>query len=38
MTPLVGPYLPSLAFALMYVAFWWWVVHWMDRRGWYIRI
>ena len=38
MTPLLGPYLPSLAFALAYVALWWGVVRWMDQRGWHIRI
>ncbi len=38
MTPLFGPYLPSLAFALGYVAFWWLVVRWMDKRGWHLRI
>jgi predicted acyltransferase len=38
MTPRFGPYLPSLAFALAFVGFWWVVVRWMDRRGWRIRI
>ena len=38
MTPLFGPYLPSLAFALGYVAFWWLVVRWMDKRDWHLRI
>ena len=38
MTPRFGPYLPSLAFALAFVAFWWVVVRWMDRRGWYLKI
>ena len=38
MTPRFGPYLPSLAFALAFVGFWWLVVRGMDRRGWYIRI
>ena len=38
MTPLVGPYLPSLAMALCYVALWWFVVRWMDRRGWHVRV
>jgi predicted acyltransferase len=38
MTPRFGPYLPSLAFALAFVGFWWCVVRWMDRRGWYVRI
>ena len=34
MTPCFGPYLPSLAFALAFTAFWWIVAWWMDRRGW----
>lgn len=38
MTPLAGPYLPSLAFALAFVALWWGVVHWMDRRGWHLKV
>jgi predicted acyltransferase len=38
MTPRFGPYLPSLAFAVAFVVFWWLVVRWMDRRGWYVRI
>ncbi len=38
MTPRFGPYAPSLAFALAFVAFWWIVVRWMDRRGWRISI
>jgi predicted acyltransferase len=38
MTPLFGPYLPSLAIALCYVAFWWLVVRWMDRRGWHVKV
>ena len=38
MTPLTGPYVPSLAFALTFVALWWLVVWWMDRRGWHIRL
>ena len=38
MTPRFGPYLPSLAFALAFVAFWWLVVRWMDRRGWHLKI
>ncbi len=38
MTPRFGPYLPSLAFALAFTGFWWLVVRWMDRRGWYLRI
>ncbi len=38
MTPRFGPYLPSLAFALAFVAFWWMVVRWMDRRGWHVKV
>ena len=38
MEPRFGPYLPSLAFALAFVGFWWQVVRWMDRRGWHVRI
>lgn len=38
MTPRLGPYLPSLAFALAFVACWWALVLWMDRRGWYLKI
>ncbi len=38
MTPLWGPYLPSLAFALAFVALWWAVVYVMDRRGLRVRI
>lgn len=38
MTPRFGPYLPSLAFALAFVAHWWGITWWMDRRGWRPRI
>ncbi|MCL1635786.1 DUF5009 domain-containing protein [Luteimonas sp. SX5] len=38
MTPRFGPYAPSLAFALAFVAFWWGVARWMDKRGWHIKI
>ena len=38
MMPRFGPYLPSLAFALAFVALWWGIVRWMDRRGWHLRI
>jgi len=38
MTPRFGPYLPSLVFALAFVAFWWAIVHWMDRRGWIVKV
>ena len=38
MAPRFGPFLPSLAFALAFVGFWWLVVRWMDRRGWHVKI
>src|SRR5690606_23911783 len=38
MTPRFGPTLPSLAFALAFVALWWGIVRWMDRRGWHPKI
>lgn len=38
MTPRFGPYVPSLAFAVVFVAVWWLVVWWMDRRGWRVTI
>ena len=38
MTPGFGPYMPSLAFALCFVALWWGVVRWMDGRGWRLRV
>ncbi|TWT22706.1 DUF5009 domain-containing protein [Luteimonas marina] len=38
MTPLFGPYVPSLAFAISFVALWWGIVWWMDRRGWHLKI
>jgi predicted acyltransferase len=38
MTPLFGPTLPSLAFALAFVTFWWVVVRVMDRRRLYLKI
>lgn len=38
MTPLFGPTLPSLAFAIAFVALWWAVVYAMDRRGWRISL
>ncbi|WP_219339734.1 acyltransferase family protein [Luteimonas salinisoli] len=31
----VGPYLPSLAFAVAFVGLWWAIVYAMDRRGWH---
>lgn len=38
MTPRVGPYLPSLAFALAFTALWWCVVKAMDRRGIHLKL
>jgi len=38
MTPLTGPYWPSLAFALVVVAFWWIVAWVLDKRGVRIKI
>ena len=38
MTPMFGPCVPSLAFALSYVVLWWGIVRWMDRRGWRVRV
>jgi predicted acyltransferase len=38
MTPRFGPYLPSLAFALVFTACWWAVAWGMQRRGWRITI
>ena len=38
MTPRFGPYLPSLAFAVAFVALWWLIVRAMDRRGWHWKV
>jgi len=38
MTPIAGPYVPSLAFAVAFVWVWWLIVWWMDRRGWHIKL
>lgn len=38
MTPRFGPTLPSLAFALSFVALWWGVVRLMDARGWHLKV
>ncbi|MDH5830975.1 heparan-alpha-glucosaminide N-acetyltransferase domain-containing protein [Luteimonas sp. M1R5S18] len=38
MAPHVGPRLPSLLFALAFVALWWAIVRVMDRRGWHLKI
>ena len=37
-TPLAGPYVASLAYALAFVAVWWAIVWWMDRRGIYAKL
>ena len=38
MTPLFGPHVPSLVFALVFVTLWWVVAWWMDRRRIYIKV
>lgn len=38
MTPRYGPYLPSLAYALAFVALWWAVVRMLDARRIHIKI
>ena len=38
MTPYTGPWLPSLAFALAFVALWWGIVRAMAGRGWILKI
>ena len=38
MTPRFGPYLPSLAFAMAFVALWWLIVRGMDRMGWHPKV
>lgn len=38
MTPIVGPYLPSLTFAVAFVCVWWLVVWWMDRQGLHVKL
>jgi predicted acyltransferase len=38
MTPRLGPQVPSLAFALTFVAVWWVVVRELDRRRWYLKV
>lgn len=37
MTPPFGPYIPSLAFAAMFVAVWWLIVRAMDRQRVYLK-
>jgi len=38
MTPRFGPYVPSLAFALAFTAFWWLIAWWLDRRTLYFKL
>ncbi|MDF4003803.1 acyltransferase family protein [Luteibacter sahnii] len=38
MTPLFGPYVPSAAWGVAFVAVWWGVVRWMDRRRIYLKV
>lgn len=38
MTPLFGPRIPSLAFAVVFVAVWWLIVWAMDRRRIYLKL
>jgi predicted acyltransferase len=38
MTPTLGPYVPSLAYALVFVALWWGIVRWLDARRIYFKI
>jgi predicted acyltransferase len=38
MTPRFGAYIPSLAFAVMFVALWWLIVRTMDRRGIHLKL
>lgn len=38
MTPRFGAYVPSLAFAVAFVALWWLIVWAMDRRGAHLRL
>lgn len=37
-TPLAGPYIASLAYALAFVALWWVVVYAMDRKQVYLKL
>ncbi|HET7299203.1 MAG TPA: heparan-alpha-glucosaminide N-acetyltransferase domain-containing protein [Oleiagrimonas sp.] len=37
-TPLAGPYVASLVFAVWFVLLWWIIVWAMDRRRWYLKI
>ena len=37
-TPVAGPYVASLSFAVLFVVLWWIIVFVMDRRHWYLKI
>ena len=37
-TPLAGPYVASLAFAIVFVAVWWAIVYGLDRKRWYVKL
>lgn len=37
-TPLTGPHVASLAFAIAFVALWWLIVYAMDKRRWYLKL
>jgi predicted acyltransferase len=37
-TPLAGPYIASLAYAVVFVAIWWVIVWMMDRNKWYAKL
>lgn len=38
MTPLFGPYVPSAAWGVVFVAIWLLIVRWMDKRGIYLKV
>ncbi|WP_198651564.1 heparan-alpha-glucosaminide N-acetyltransferase domain-containing protein [Dyella sp. C11] len=37
-TPLAGPYVASLAYAIVFVAVWWLIVYAMDRKAIYLKL
>jgi len=37
-TPMAGPYVASLAYAIVFVAVWWVIVYVMDRRKIYLKL
>ncbi|MGA0588003.1 hypothetical protein ACO2Q2_12865 [Dyella sp. KRB-257] len=37
-TPAAGPYVASLAWAIAFVALWWFIVWAMDRRGIHLKL